>query len=138
MEAIRYETNGALSVEDFKGILERSTLGARRPIGDPDAMKGMVENANLIVCAWMGKVLVGVARSVTDFSFCCYLSDLAVDIRFQKMGIGKNLIRRTQESLGKNCKLILLSAPAAVEYYPKIGFERHNQAFWIDATGPIA
>lgn len=137
MEDIRYETNGPLSVEDFLGILERSTLAARRPVGDPESIKGMVDNANLIVCAWAGLTLVGIARSLTDFTFCCYLSDLAVDKEFQKLGIGKNLIRKTQESLGRKCKLILLSAPAAVDYYPKIGFDRHSQAFWIDATGEI-
>lgn len=85
----------------------------------------------------MGASLVGVARSVTDFTFCCYLSDLAVDRKYQKRGVGKNLIRMTRQALGRKGKLILLSAPAAVGYYPKIGFDRHNQAFWIDATGEI-
>jgi ribosomal protein S18 acetylase RimI-like enzyme len=99
-------------------------------------MEGMVRNANLTVTAWAGEQLVGVARSVTDFSYCCYLSDLAVDREFQRRGIGRELIARTQAELGPRCNLILLSAPAAVDYYPKLGFEKHPQA-WMLARKPM-
>jgi len=78
----------------------------------------MLDHANLLVTAWSGDRLIGVARSVTDFHFCCYLSDLAVAVDFQRQGIGKELMRLTQAELGPRCTLILLSAPAAVDYYP--------------------
>lgn len=90
----------------------------------------MVANAGLIVTAWSGNLLVGIARSITDRVYCCCLSDLAVDRGFQKRGIGRELIARTQAELGPRCTLILLSAPAAVDYYPRIGMEKHNQA-WV-------
>jgi predicted N-acetyltransferase YhbS len=77
--------------------------------------------------------LVGVARSVTDFEYCCYLSDLAVDVDYQKLGIGKELIRRTQARLGPEAKIILLSAPKAEDYYPKLGFRRHDSAWTLPA-----
>ena len=93
-------------------------------------MQGMLDNANLLVTAYAEGTLIGVARSITDFHYCCYLADLAVDKAFQRQGIGRELIRRTRAQLGKHCRLILLAAPAAVDYYPHIGFEPHPQA-WI-------
>ena len=91
----------------------------------------LLSNADLIITARAGAHLVGVARSVTDFRYCCYLSDLAVDHRHQRQGIGTRLIRETQGRLRPTCRLILLSAPAAVDYYPKVGFELHPQAWTI-------
>jgi predicted N-acetyltransferase YhbS len=91
----------------------------------------MCNNANLIVTARLDGKLIGVARSITDFVYCTYLSDLAVDIKYQKKGIGKNLIEETKK-ITPQAKLILLSAPAAVDYYPKIGMTKHNHCFYID------
>lgn len=90
----------------------------------------MLRHANLVCTAWDGEKLVGVARSLTDFEFCCYLSDLAVDENYQKQGIGKQLIALTKSKLGNAAKIILLAAPKAEAYYPKIGFEAHRSA-WI-------
>ncbi len=90
----------------------------------------MLDNANLIATAWDGERLVGVARSVTDFYYCCYLSDLAVDFDYQKQGIGRRLIAEIQRRLEKNCKLILVAAPAANDYYRHIGFT-NNERCWI-------
>jgi len=88
----------------------------------------MLENANLLATAWSVSRLVGVARSVTALAYCCYLSDLAVDVDFQRRGIGKKLIRETRKNLGPRCNLILLAAPNAVDYYPRIGFTPHWSA----------
>ncbi len=99
-------------------------------MGDRKCMAAMLQHANLLCTAWDGEKLVGVARSVTDFEYCCYLSDLAVDEKYQKQGIGRELIRQTQSKLGDKAKIILLSAPKASDYYPKIGFDLHPSA-WI-------
>lgn len=127
---LRYATDAVITVEQFRDVLQRSTLGARRPIQDSACLQGMLTHANLLVTCWDGGLLVGVARSVTDFHYCCYLSDLAVDEAYQKRGIGRRLIELTQEKLGPRCSLLLLSAPAAVKYYSHIGFEHHPQA-WL-------
>jgi GNAT superfamily N-acetyltransferase len=127
---MRYEVNKAITAEQFIDILRRSGLAERRPIEDLQCIVDMVANADLTVTAWENNLLVGVARSVTDWAYCCYLSDLAVDRDFQKRGIGRELIARTQEQLGPRCKLILLSAPSAVDYYPHIGMENYPQA-WV-------
>jgi len=127
---IAYHVNQEISADEFISLLRRSTLAERRPVDDRECIEGMLKNGNLLVTAWDQDRLVGVARSVTDFSYCCYLSDLAVDLEYQKRGLGKRLIAETQKSLGPRCALILLSAPAAVEYYPHIGFQHHPQA-WI-------
>ena len=127
---IRYSHEDPITVAQFRDLLIRSTLGERRPIHDEAALAAMLEHANLLVTAWNGDQLIGAARSLTDFSFCCYLSDLAVDTAHQRLGIGKTLIERLRAQLQPSCKLILLSAPAATEYYPKIGFARHESA-WI-------
>lgn len=119
---IEYKLNPKLTVNEFIDILNRSTLGERRPIDNLKCIDGMLKNADIIVVATNNKKIIGVARSVTDFYYCCYLSDLAVDKKYQNKGIGKNLINMTQKQLNDKCKIILLSAPKATEYYPKIGF----------------
>jgi predicted N-acetyltransferase YhbS len=131
---IEYKTNVKLSPGQFIDILERSTLAARRPVDELRIIEAMLEHADLLVTAWQGEKLVGVARSLTDFSYCCYLSDLAVDREIQRAGIGLGLIKATQKALGPRCTIILLSAPDAVDYYPRIGFDHHPQA-WILPPG---
>lgn len=134
---ITYQITPNLSTEDFIDILNRSTLGERRPVDDLECIESMIKNADIIIMAVLDEKIVGVARAVTDFSYCCYLSDLAVDTSFQHQGIGKKLIQKVREQLGAKCKLILLSAPAAVEYYPKIGFTQHTSAWVLDSTKDI-
>lgn len=127
---IRYATDQSISVDEFIGVLKRSTLGERRPIDDRACIEDMLRHANLLCTAWDEAKLIGVARSVTDFSYCCYLSDLAVDAAYQHQGIGTELIRQTQSRVGPKCKIILLAAPKAEAYYPKIGFTAHRSA-WV-------
>jgi GNAT superfamily N-acetyltransferase len=129
---ITYHTDRLLTPTTFIDLLGRSTLGERRPIDDPEAIAGMVANADLTVTAWDGATCVGVARSVTDFTYCCYLSDLAVDAAYQRRGIGVELIARTQAQLGPRCKIILLAAPAAADYYGHVGFAHHPRCWILD------
>ena len=129
---ITYSTTRPITPAQFVDLLVRSTLGERRPIDDPEAIDGMVRNADLTATAWEGELLVGVARSVTDFTYCCYLSDLAVDAAYQRRGIGVELMARTQDRLGPRCKIILLAAPAAADYYGHVGFEHHPRCWVLD------
>jgi ribosomal protein S18 acetylase RimI-like enzyme len=125
---IQYQIEENLSVEEFRDVLVRSTLGERRPIDDPERLAKMLEHGNLIVTARENGKLIGIARSLTDFLYCSYLSDLAVDEAYQKMGIGKELIRQTKLATPRAI-LILLSAPKAVTYYPKIGLTQFEQCY---------
>lgn len=127
---INYEINKAIEVEQFVQILVESGLGERRPIENLDCMQAMLLFSNLTISAWQNGKLVGIARCVTDFHYCCYLSDLAVSKVMQKRGIGKKLIEHVQAELEDSCKIILMAAPDAVEYYPAIGFQKHNSA-WV-------
>ena len=133
---LSYYSDWPVTVEEFGDILMRSTLGERRPVGDGAILKGMLENSNLIVTCRDGGKLVGIARSVTDFHYCCYVSDLAVDKDYQKQGIGKKLIEETTGKVGSSCTVILLSAPTAVDYYPKLGFEKHDRAWVLPPKSP--
>ena len=126
---LEYRTDRALSADEFIDVLERSTLGERRPVADRGCMEGMVKNANLMVTAWDGATLVGVARSVTDFCYACYLSDLAVDVSYQRSGIGRALVSHTLKQLGPRCKIRLISAPAAMDYYAKLGFVQNTKCW---------
>ncbi|MEQ3697155.1 MAG: GNAT family N-acetyltransferase [Pseudomonadales bacterium] len=128
--SIEYKINEPITSDQFVELLRDSTLGARRPLEDRKCIDGMLSNSNLIVSAWNNGKLVGIARSVTDFHYACYLSDLAVDQKQQRSGIGKQLQILTQEQLGPRCKLILISAPAANQYYEHIGFS-HNTRCWV-------
>ena len=128
--SIEYKINTPVSADQFINLLRESSLGERRPIEDRECMEGMVENSNLMVTAWEGEELIGIARSMTDFHYACYLSDLAVDKKHQNAGIGRKLIEITREQSGQKCRVILISAPAADSYYRHIGFTR-NQRGWI-------
>ncbi|NVJ61069.1 MAG: GNAT family N-acetyltransferase [Gammaproteobacteria bacterium] len=127
---IEYKINHSINTDDFITLLKESTLGERRPVDDRDCMEGMISNSNLTVSAWDGEKLIGISRCMTDFHYACYLSDLAVSKSYQNQGIGKQLQKLTQEQLGPQCKLILLAAPAANEYYEHIGFS-HNPRCWV-------
>jgi len=131
---IRYESGRSIDEAEFVDLLKRSTLAERRPVDDARCIRAMLRHANLLCTAWVDDKLVGVARSVTDFEYCCYLSDLAVDAAYQKRGIGRELIRCTQANLGPRAKIILLAAPKAENYYPRIGFDAHSSA-WIISAG---
>ncbi|UIN19356.1 GNAT family N-acetyltransferase [Herbaspirillum frisingense] len=126
---IVYRTDVRLTVDQFIDILSRTSLGPRRPLDDRDCMQAMVEHANLIATAWDGELIVGVARGVTDFAYACYLSELAVDEQYQRQGIGKELIRHARGLLGPRCRLRLLAAPDAADYYGHIGFA-HSPRCW--------
>lgn len=130
---IIYEHSRKISDEEFVDVLRRSTLAERRPVDDAACVRAMLANADLVCTAWDGSLLVGVARSVTDFEYCCYLSDLAVDEKYQMKGIGKGLIRLTQSRLGSKAKIVLLAAPKAEGYYGKVGFSQHRSA-WVLET----
>ena len=128
---ITYQIENDLSAVEFIDVLKRSTLAERRPIDDPERIENMLKYGNLIVTARLDRQLIGVARSLSDFAFCTYLSDLAVDVAFQKQGIGKELIRQTKLVCGKG-KLLLLAAPAAQGYYPKIGMQNFAHCYFIN------
>lgn len=127
---VTYHIEPNLPPDEFVDLLRRSTLAERRPIDRPEIIRGMIKHADLIVTARSGEKLVGVSRAISDFSFCTYLSDLAVDVAFQRQGIGRELIRKTHEEAGLHTMLILLAAPKAETYYPHVGMTQHNSC-WI-------
>jgi predicted N-acetyltransferase YhbS len=129
---ITYSTG---TVPDTGAIIEvYDSSGLKRPTTDAERIRQMFAHANLVVTAWAGGRLVGVARALTDFCYCCYLSDLAVHRDYQHLGIGRELIRITRERVGHGSNLLLLSAPQAMDYYPKLGFERVENGFIIKRT----
>jgi GNAT superfamily N-acetyltransferase len=128
--SLYYTTERAITVDQLIALLSKTSLGVRRPLHDRSRLEAMLEHANLIGTVWDGDRLIGVARAVTDFAYCCYLSDLAVDEAYQRRGIGKALIALLQEHIHPEAKIILLAAPQAMDYYPHIGFEQHHSA-WI-------
>jgi ribosomal protein S18 acetylase RimI-like enzyme len=133
--ALVYSLEPNLSAEEFVDVLVRSTLAERRPVGDVETIAGMLANADVILTARTADgALLGVSRAITDFHYCTYLSDLAVDEAFQGRGIGRELVRRTHEAAGLHTALILLAAPKAATYYPHIGMRRHESCWVVDRT----
>jgi ribosomal protein S18 acetylase RimI-like enzyme len=128
---IFYNIENDLNPDEFRAVLINSTLGERRPVDDLERIEQMVKSAGLIITARDNEKLVGVARALTDFVYCTYLSDLAVDKDYQNRGIGKELIKQVKLKTPK-AKLILLSAPKAINYYPKIGMTRHDNCYFLD------
>ncbi len=128
---ITYKNDKTITADEFINVLKRSTLSERRPVDEPARIQAMLDNGNVLITAWDGDLLVGVSRALTDFAFCTYLSDLAVDETYQHKGIGKKLIAETHEKAGFGTALILLAAPAAAAYYPKVGMEQFSDCFII-------
>ncbi len=126
---ITYKTSAKLEAHELADLFKSS--GIKRPVEDLNRVKNMIDNSNLLVTAWDGEKLVGVARALSDLSYCCYLSDLAVDKEYQNQGIGHELVNEIQKLIGDESNLVLLSAPEAMEYYPKIGFEKAGNAYII-------
>jgi predicted N-acetyltransferase YhbS len=126
---ITYQTTIVPTTAEIIDVYNSS--GLNRPTGDAHRIAKMYANSNLVVTAWDGGLLVGVARSLTDFCYSCYLSDLAVRLEYQKLGIGKELVALTRKAINPESMLLLLSAPTAMEYYPKIGMDKLDNAFLI-------
>ncbi len=129
---IRRAEGAELDLGEVLAVYRSSGLGERRPIDDTERMAAMVKNANLIVTCRLDGALIGIARSVSDFAYVTYLSDIAVDRAHQRSGIGRALIAATQEA-APGVKIVLLSAPAATEYYPHLGFVQHNSAWTLSS-----
>jgi predicted N-acetyltransferase YhbS len=127
---LTYQLDPDLVAAEFIDVLVRSTLAERRPVDRADVIDAMLRHADVIVTARLDHHLVGVSRAISDFGYCTYLSDLAVDEAHQGRGIGRELIRRTHEAAGLGTTLILLAAPGARSYYPHIGMQPHDSC-WI-------
>lgn len=132
---IEYQIEPQLGADEFIDVLVRSTLAERRPVDDRPTIETMLRKADVILTAREAGRLIGISRAISDFAFCTYLSDLAVDEAYQGRGIGRELIRRTHLEAGLNTALILLSAPKAQTYYPHIGMTKHDSA-WIIPRQP--
>ena len=126
---LTYRTNHPVSRAQFIALLQKTSLGARRPLAEAERIDAMLQNADLLISAWDDDRLVGIARAVTDYTYCCYLSDLAVDEDWQRRGIGQELLATLKQALHPQCKIILLAAPQATDYYPHIGFTQHPSAW---------
>jgi predicted N-acetyltransferase YhbS len=126
---IIYRDEAQITAEQAIDLYIRSSLGERRPVDNLKTFESMLKHANLTITAWDGDQLIGISRSLTDFEYVAYLADLAVDQKYQRQGIGKQLIEETQTRLGQNCMIVLLAAPKANDYYQHIGFE-HNPRAW--------
>jgi GNAT superfamily N-acetyltransferase len=133
---IQYQQEPDLSAAEFIAVLENSTLAERRPVHDSKVIEGMLRKASIVLTARYEGSLVGVSRAISDFSYCTYLSDLAVSESFQRHGIGRELLRRTHEAAGCHTRLILLAAPKAVDYYPHIGMKRHDSCWMLEPVLP--
>ena len=131
---LSYATEPDLSAQAFHDVLVASSLAERRPVDDLDRLAQMLRHADIVVTARDAGRLVGVSRAITDFSYCCYLSDLAVDAAYQRQGIGKRLIDETHACAGASTTLILLAAPAAADYYPRIGMTHMAHCWAIPRT----
>jgi ribosomal protein S18 acetylase RimI-like enzyme len=131
MASVTYKEGNDLDLDQVIELYRASTLGERRPMHNRDVMKGMIENADIILTAWEGSNLVGISRTLTDFWNVAYLADLAVHLDYQRKGIGKELIAKTRDALQPTCSIVLLSAPKANDYYPKVGFESNPRAWTL-------
>lgn len=138
MAPIAYRYGNNLDLDQVIDLYAASTLGERRPIDDRRIMSEMIRHANLVVTAWEDDLMIGIARTLTDYSYVGYLADLAVRASHQRQGVGIELIRKTREKMGPRSMIVLLAAPKAAAYYPKIGFTRHDSTWTLSAAASLA
>jgi GNAT superfamily N-acetyltransferase len=136
MDPVRYRLGNDLDLDAVIGLYRDSTLGERRPVADRARMAAMLAHANLVVSAWAGPELIGLARALSDFAYCTYLSDLCVRRAEQRRGVGRELVRAVRRA-GGDATVILLAAPAAADYYPRLGFRRHDSAWLLASDQPL-
>ena len=127
---ITYQTGNIPSTDAIIALYENS--GLPRPTTDPARIASMYEHSNLVVTAWDGDRLAGIARCITDWCWSCYLADLAVGEEYKRQGIGKHLISLVKENCGDQCMVLLLSVPGAMEYYPKAGMQKVENGFILN------
>lgn len=130
MNKITYSTTIKPRLEEAIDLYSHCSLGERRPLNNQPRFQSMLDNANIIT-AWHDNKLVGIARYLTDFVYTTYLADLAVHNHYQQQGIGKQLIKEVQKNTVPECRIVLLAAPSAIDYYPHIGFDAHPSAWTI-------
>lgn len=129
---IDYKVNCRITSQQLAELFLKSTI--ERPVNESERLQKMIDYSNLIISAWDGNKLVGIARSITDFAYCCYISDLAVDKEYQFKGIGKQLIEKLKSELDNSISIVLFAAPSAMKYYPKIGLEPKINGFTTNGT----
>ena len=129
MNTIIYKSNETITAEQLSQVFR--TSGIKRPVDNLPRLQKMLDNGDILITAWDDDQIVGIARSITDYSYCCYLSDLAVNKSYQSLGIGKELVRQTQQQISEEVALILLSSPIAMEFYPRIGFQKMENGYII-------
>ena len=129
MNTIIYKSNETITAEQLSQVFR--TSGIKRPVDNLPRLQKMLDNGDILITAWDDDQIVGIARSITDYSYCCYLSDLAVNKSYQSLGIGKELVRQTQQQISEEVALILLSSPIAMEFYPRIGFQKIENGYII-------
>ncbi|TPK94805.1 GNAT family N-acetyltransferase [Mesorhizobium sp. B2-4-12] len=131
---VLYARETALGVGEFRRVLVDSGLGEIRPVDDTARLQAMLSGANLVLTARLdieGKPLIGIIRAMTDFSWVCYISDLAVSQAAQGLGVGKGLIDEARRQLGPSVAISLVSVPDAAGFYERIGMKRMPDAFWF-------
>ncbi|MBM7605889.1 N-acetylglutamate synthase-like GNAT family acetyltransferase [Metabacillus crassostreae] len=126
---ITYKVNDVINADELAEVFKLS--GIKRPVEDLPRLQKMIEHADIIITAREEGKVIGVARAITDYHYCCYLSDLAISKDYQGKGIGKKLVALLKEELGEKVSLILLASEEAMEYYPKIGFDTIDNGFKI-------
>lgn len=129
--SIQYFANRKITAEQAIELYRKTSLGERRPIDSPETFEQMLKHCQPHRNRMGENRLVGISRTLTDFVYVAYLSDLAVDESYQKQGIGKQLIKETQANIGPKCKIVLIAAPKATEYYGPVGFEKHPSAWTL-------
>lgn len=133
LSQITFRIGNQVNLDQALAVYRDCTLGARRPIEDRETVRAMLRNANLVVTAWDGEKMVGIARALSDKVYITYLADLAVRTAYQRIGIGRELIRHTN-AVAPKAQIVLLAAPGAEDYYPRVGFTHHPQA-WVWQPG---
>lgn len=84
---IDYREDANISVEYAIDLYKQLTRGERRSVDRPNVFEGMLKHANLVISAWDSQRLIGIVRSLSDFTYVTDLADPAIDAEYQKSAV---------------------------------------------------
>ena len=113
------------AIKDFDpGQLQALFLSVEWSSGHfPEKLAAAMQHYGSVFSAWDGDKLVGLISAMDDGGMTAYIHYLLVDPQYQKMGIGKQLLRMMKEQYADYLRILLVAMDAEIGFYQHCGFE---------------
>ena len=127
------KVNAPLTVQQVHDPYQQTHFD--KPIAGAARLQVMIDETQLVLSVWDDEHLIGFARCLTDFEYCCYLSDILILPAYEGHQIGRQLIATLQAYIGPRVTLSLRAADSAVGFYERINLPHADNMFRIGREG---